>query len=464
MLQKGKKTRAFFLFFSFSLLSYLGILYWIPGIMINHGGVSPFLSILGLLLLAVFLSLFTGLAGIMVEKALFKTPYSLYLIPLIWVGKDLVLEKILSGFPWALAGYSQAKNLYFIQVAEFGGIHLITALVIMINIFLFQALKDRRRQPLIALLIAIVSLYSTGYFLVKAQARTDRDLPVHRAGIIQPNYMHELIYGEIKQQKLDHLFALSRQLAAQGAEFVIWPEYTVPMFPLQNTHELSQFRRFAAGYVPIIAGFDDYEEKDRFYNTAFVFAKEGVEKYHKVHLTPFGEYIPFRKFLFMVKSIVSEIGDFSFGKDIRPLTLNGHRVATPICYEIIFPELVRAFIARGGELIITISNDSWVGDTSSPAQIFYMAVFRAVENRRYLLRATSTGISALIAPGGEIIYRSAWAREDRFTADFTYRQQKTVFTVCGYLFPYLCLAFLVFYFTLLPGLRQLSGKKKKISS
>lgn len=458
VLQKGKKLRAFFLFFSSSLLSYLGILYWLPGIMIRHGGVSPFLSFLGLLLLAVFLSLFAGLAGIMVEKALFKTPYSLYLIPLIWVSKDLVLEKILSGFPWALAGYSQAKNLYFIQVAEFGGIHLITALVIMVNIFLFQALKHRRRQALIALLIGIVSLYSVGYFLVKAQERADRDLPGHRAGIIQPNYMHELIYGEIKQQKLDRLFGLSRQLAAQGAEFVVWPEYTVPMFPLQNSHELSQFQRFVAAYVPIIAGFDDIEEGDRFYNTAFLFKKEGVEKYHKVHLTPFGEYVPFRKFLFMVKSIVSEIGDFSFGKDIRPLTLNGHRVATPICYEIIFPELVREFIARGGELIITISNDSWVGDTSSPYQIFYMAVFRAVENRRYLLRATSTGISALMAPSGKILYRSAWAREDRFTADFKYREEKTIFTSWGYLFPYFCLAFLVFYFTLLPWFFRLTGK------
>ena len=123
--------------------------------------------------------------------------------------------------------------------------------------------------------------------------------------------------------------------------------------------------------------------------------------------------------------------------------MDGHAIASPICYEVIFPELVRDFTAKGAELLVTISNDSWFGDTSAPYQHLGMAVFRSIENRRYLLRSTTNGVSALVDPTGKVLYHSPYNSEDRFIAPFRYIQSRTVFTRFGYLFPYFCLGLLI---------------------
>ncbi len=428
--------------------------------MIKHGGMNKILSFLGLLLLAAFLSLFTGFAGMLIKRALQRSTPAAFMVPLIWVGKDLVLERILSGFPWCLTGYSQYQNLYFIQWAEFGGIHLISAVVVFFNLLIYLFIRDKSKKVLVVIMVSLVSIYSSGYFLYKWEEQRSGDIESHQAGIIQPNYFNELVYGREKQERLNWLFSASRELKEKRAEFVVWPEYTVPLLPLQTPYQLKQLMDFVAANVPIIAGFNDYIGQDEFYNTAFLFKKQGIDRYYKVHLTPFGEYVPFRKLLFFVKNITSEIGDYSFGQDVRSLELNGHAIAAPICYEMIFPELVRDFAARGAELIVTISNDSWVGDTSSPRQIFSMAIFRTIENRRCMLRATSTGISAAVASSGKIIYQSRWNTQDTFIAPFKYIKRKTLFTRFGYLFPHACFFFVLVYFTALPLIKKVMTKIK----
>jgi len=479
VLDRGKVKKAFLLFFTFSFLSYLIILYWIPNIMSKYGNASRFLSFVGLVALAAFLSVFTGLAGVLIKKVLknssalasggqlfekswtktFVKPFvgrlrgaffngrgsMIFLIPIIWVAKDLVVERVLSGFPWCLVGYSQHNNIYFIQTAEFGGVHLITFIIIFINVLFYLLLRERSKKVLIALIVSFISIYSTGYFLYRTVENRTAVLPVHKAGIIQPNAKNEILYGSKKQEELRKLFDYSRELTEKGAEFVIWPEYTVSILPMQNAYYLRMFNEFVTANVPIIAGFNDFFGRSEFYNTAFLFKKDKVEKYHKVHLTPFGEYVPLRDMLFFVKNITNEIGDYTFGKSVHNLELNGRAVSVPICYEVIFPELIRAFVAKGSELIVTISNDSWEGNTSGPRQILAMAVFRSIENRRYMLRSTSTGISAVVTPMGKMAYKSKWGIEDRFIAQFKYIERKTLFTRFGYLFPYFCFVLMLLY-------------------
>jgi apolipoprotein N-acyltransferase len=181
-----------------------------------------------------------------------------------------------------------------------------------------------------------------------------------------------------------------------------------------------------------------------------------IEKYDKFHLTPFGEYVLFRRWLFFVKKITDQIGDFTPGKILHNLNFSGHLLATPICYEIIYPELSRDLAARGAEVIVTISNDSWFGNSAAPYQHLAMAVFRSIENRRYLLRSTSNGISALVDPAGRIIYQSPLHKPDQFLASFQYLKHKTIFTRWGYLFPYFC-----FLLVLLDGLWAILKKLKK---
>jgi apolipoprotein N-acyltransferase len=460
--QKPRKQRGFLPFFIFAFVSYLIILYWIPRVMIRYGGMSEALSILSLIILAAFLSLFHGIAGIFIKKA------SLFMVPFIWVCKDLVIENIFGGFPWCLAGYSQYQNIYFIQWAEIGGVHLVTFILICFNTMLYWLIRnighrEIRKQIIAALLVSLSCVYTVGYYLYQSSVSRIAPLKTHRAGIIQPDTNNDPISREEKMRILSRLFTESRGLAREGAEFIIWPEHTVYIYPLQNQRDYNRFTRFVEANVPLLAGFTDFKTNREIYNSAVLFGREGVEKYDKVHLTPFGEYVLFREILFFVKRITDEIADFTPGAAVNNLTINGHAISTPICYEIIFPGLVREFVSRGGELIVTISNDAWFGNTSAPYQHLSMAAFRCIENRRYLLRSTTNGISAVVNPGGEILYQSPYNKADRFIGSFKYIKQKTLFTCCGYLFPYFCLIFLLIY--LLKGFYgkwRGQGEKKEV--
>jgi apolipoprotein N-acyltransferase len=300
-------------------------------------------------------------------------------------------------------------------------------------------------------------IYGSGYWLLQRHEQSVRTIPRHRAGIIQPNSNHDQVFDFIRVQKiLAGLFDASSELKKQGAELVIWPEFTVPIYPLQTPYYKDQFHTFSRCVVPLLAGFTDFHNTDNVFNSVMLFDGNKVEKYDKFHLTPFGEYVLFRRWLFFVKKITDQIGDFTPGKNLHNLDFTGHRLATPICYEVIYPELTRTMIAHGGEVIVTISNDSWFGKSAAPYQHLAMAVFRSIENRRYLLRSTSNGISALVDPTGRILYQSPLHKSDQFLASFQYLKHRTIFTRWGYLFPYFC-----FLLVLLDGMRAIIKKTAK---
>lgn len=427
--------------------------------MVKYGGSTSILGITGLVCLAAFLACFSGLAGMFIKNKTDRQPkWEIVIwIPLIWIGKDLIIEKIFGGFPWCLTGYSQYKNVLFTQVAEIGGIHLVSFLIILINVLLYKLVKTKNKKTIIALLAVFIIIYGCGYWLLKRQGQLCRKVPWQQAGIIQPNSNHDLVFDFVSiQRTLDKLFKASVALKKQGAALVIWPEFTVPIYPLQTTYYKDQFIAFSRHYVPLLAGFTDFHNSDNVFNSVILFNGNKIEKYDKFRLTPFGEYVLFRRWLFFVKKITDQIGDFTFGKSLHNLGLAGHLLATPICYEIIYPELSRDLVSRGAEVIVTISNDSWFGNSAAPYQHLAMAVFRSIENRRFLLRSTSNGISALVNPAGRIIYQSPLHKPDQFLASFQYLKHKTIFTRWGYLFPYLC-----FLLVLLDGLRTVFSKLKK---
>ena len=422
----------------------------------RYGGATWILGIAGLIVLAAYLSFFSGLAGIFINKTL-ERGFSLGLvlwIPLIWISKDLLIEKVFGGFPWCLAGYSQYKNTTFIQWAEIGGIHLVSFILIAANVLFYLLYKKRNRQTLLALTVFLLAALAGGFVLQKSHTF---NAPLNKAGIIQPNSDHDKVFDFARiRSELEKLFLVSRQLKEKGAEFVVWPEFTVPIYPLQVPHYREQFDSFSRGHLPLLAGFTDYGGSDQVFNSVILFQGGKVQKYDKVHLTPFGEYVLFRRLFFFVKKITDEIGDFTPGKQLHNLDLGGRPLSTPVCYEVIYPELVRAMVAAGGEVIVTISNDSWFGNSSAPYQHLAMATMRCIENRRWLLRSTSNGISALVDPAGRIVYQSPLHRADKFLGSFQYLKQKTIFTRWGYLFPYFC-----FMLVLLDGLWAILTKIKK---
>jgi len=455
---EGRRPAANFrAFFLFSLVSQLIILYWIPRVMVRYGGTSWFLGIVGLVCLAAFFSLITGLAGTLIGRIATVTGgfTSAFWIPTVWVAKDLLVEKIFSGFPWCLAGYSQFRNRLFIQWAELGGIHLVSFLLIAANVLFFLLLKRKDKRAALALAAFLVAAHAGGLALLKGHESRSATVAAHQAGIVQPNSDHDRNFDLSRTQAtLDRLFGVSRDLARAGAEFVVWPEFTVPIYPLQAPYYKQQLLAFSSRHVPLLAGFTDQRGSAGTFNSVMLFQGDGVETYDKTHLTPFGEYVLFRRWLFFVRKITDEIGDFSPGRRIHNLSLAGHALSTPICYEIIYPELVRAMIAMGGEVIVTLSNDSWFGRSSAPYQHLAMAVVRSVENRRWLLRSTSNGISALVDPAGRIVHHSPLRESQEFLARFQYLKARTLFNRWGYLFPYALVLLLAIRFFWIPFLEK----------
>jgi apolipoprotein N-acyltransferase len=163
--------------------------------------------------------------------------------------------------------------------------------------------------------------------------------------------------------------------------------------------------------VPILVGSDQVERDGatfRYYNSAFLVAADGTSgrAYRKMHLVPFGEYVPLKRLLFFAEPLVEAVSDFSAGEDAVLLPVGAHLVSTAICYEVVYPDLVRQFVAGGSELLTTITNDAWFGPTSAPYQHFEQASMRAIEEGRYLVRSANTGISGIVDPYGRVIERT----------------------------------------------------------
>ncbi len=414
--------------------------------MVNYGGMSRFLGILGIFILSAYISVFYGLAGSVIGKFSIYNLRSLILIPSVWVTKDLLLEKLFGGFPWEFAGYSQYRNTRMIQLSEIGGVHLISFLVIIINVLLFFFIKYKNKKYLITLIILLIFIYSSGFFLGKYDSSIEVDISPNTVGIIQPNTGQNFSeYGKWRRLTLTDLFDESIKLKEGGAQFVVWPEYSIGLAPLQNRSIYNRLSSFSQMHIPLFAGFTDYRGSDEMYNSIMLFDNGDFQKYDKFRLVPFGEYIPFKNLFFFVNKITDEISDFTPGKKIFNLKVLGEKVATPICYEIIYPRIVRDFISKGGKAIILVSNDSWYGTTSAPYQLLSMSVFRSIENRRYILRSTSNGISAIIDPRGKIVKKIPLNTQYSFTSEFKFRKRITIYTRFGFVFPFITALIMLFF-------------------
>ena len=236
-----------------------------------------------------------------------------------------------------------------------------------------------------------------------------------RVGLIQGNVdQNEKIDPGRAGQIFQDYIGMSRQAIREGAGFVIWPESSTPFRFEDDLLAAARIRTLAqqAG-VPILFGSDQFVRgaggaPTTFYNAAFLVRPDGTTGgvYRKMHLVPFGEYVPVKRLLFFAAPLVQAVSDFSAGEEATLLPVAGHLMSTAICYEIVYPDLVRTFASGGSELLSTITNDAWFGRTSAPYQHFEQASMRAIENGRYLVRSANTGISGIVDPYGRVIARS----------------------------------------------------------
>jgi len=434
-------------------ISFLGILYWIIVAIHNYGNVPLIPSVLILLLLVGYLSLFIGAFTFLNRFIQIRLGLqTILLAPLLWGSLEYLRSFFLTGFPWASLGYSQYMNLPLIQMADITGVYGLSFAILLVNSSLYMVLLQwsKRTFPLREIAITILFLLGFlvyGYLRMGAVDRQTIQNPSLKIGLVQGNIDQFIKWDQSFQKETMKIYErLSLKVAEGKPDLIIWPETATPFF-FQDAKELqplvldipkktNAFLLFGTPSYKIERG------KVHHYNSALMISPAGElkGKYDKIHLVPYGEYVPLGEYL-SLGSLGEGIGNFKSGKEIFNFTLPQGEFGVLICFEIIFPDLCRRFVKEGADFLVTITNDAWFGRTSAPRQHLTMATFRAIENRVFIARSANTGISAFIDPVGRIVKQGDIFTEEAINGTITLSKEKTFYTLYGDVFAWICSAF-----------------------
>ena len=450
---------SFKLGFFTGLVSFLGILYWIIVAVHTYGNVSFILSGLILLLLVTYLSLFTGAFTFLTRLIQTRSGIQTILFtPILWVALEYLRSFLLTGFPWAYLGHTQYLNLPFIQMADITGVYGLSFVILSVNAALFAVLHQwpKRTFPFKEVAITVLILLSFliyGYVKIRHVDRETIKSPPLKLALVQGNIDQSIKWDKSFQLETLKIYRrLSMRVAEDKPDLIIWPETATPFFfqeakeyqpiVLEIPEKTNAFLLFGTPFYKIEKG------KVNYYNSAFLISpsKKLIGKYDKIHLVPFGEYIPLRKLLFFIESSIGEgIGNFKPGKESFNFSLPQGKFGVLICFEIIFPDLCRRFVKDGADFLVTITNDAWFGRTSASHQHLSMATFRAIENRVFIARAANTGISAFIDPKGKIVDQGGIFAEEAMNGTIHLSRNKTFYTLYGDVFAWSCSGFSIFF-------------------
>jgi apolipoprotein N-acyltransferase len=365
--------------------------------------------------------------------------------PFLWVASELLRRYELGpGFPWNLLGYAGAVHLGLLQLVTITGIYGLSFVLVAANALLAWVLMTRTRA---AWLTGII----TGVVVVSAVLVGDQFVPLeqpdHVAVLVQTNFPQSMSYPpdwlERHAGELDELETISADASRRTRGMIVWPECPAPFY-WQDPRFTARLARLALTTANnVIAGVVDWKPGPNGqlqpYNTAVMVDPAGhrVFSYAKVELVPFGEYIPWRPLLTHISAVAAELGDFQRGKEYSVGELPGGRFSLFICYEAVIPEEIRQFVKRGARLLINLSNDGWFGHSAALEQHLAQARVRAVENRRWLLRATNTGLTVSVSPYGRIVAAIPPDRRTTLIAPYGFRDDLTMYTRWGDWMAYL---------------------------
>ena len=436
---------------------FTGTLYWITRVMVVYGGLQAWVAVLVNALLVAYLALFPALFALIVRYTVARLGSAALLgAPVVWVATELGRAHLFSGFPWVLLGYSQAGVLPIAQLASLIGVYGVSALVAGASAVPGrcphesprssgkpQPISNRasRYAPLLVALALIAGIAVWGQFRI-ARGDLTRAGEQVRVGLVQGNVDQAEKWDPARAAAIFQSYlSMTRQAIDGGATMVLWPESSTPFHFKEQPEQAARVRALARdAKVPILIGSDEIERgvPTRYYNSAFLLRPDGTDAgvYRKMHLVPFGEYVPLKRLLFFAAPLVEAAGDFSAGESAVLLPVDGHLISAAICYEIVYPDLVRRFVVAGSELLTTITNDAWFGSTSAPYQHFAQASMRAIENGRYLVRAANTGISGVVDPYGRVVAQSRLYEPAVIVSDARFLRVSTFYARTGDVFAY----------------------------
>jgi apolipoprotein N-acyltransferase len=452
--KSSSARRALALGFISGIVGYVGILYWITYVVVNYGYLPLYLGVIIMLLLVCYISVYIALfaAGVYFMRG--KNYFSLA-VPALWVCLEYFKSYLFTGFPWENLGYSQYLNAYFIQFTDVFGVFGLSFIIVSVNAVIFTLLVKRTKSAFVsalALFLILSSVYIYGYFRIENVRKTMNDAPGMEVSLIQGNIDQSIKWDELSQLKIINTYLdLSLQNSPQAGGLIVWPETALPFNYQQETFMREQVNNlpretkswFLFGAVNYIRS----NQGTSFFNSAYLLSPEGAFKgrYDKVHLVPYGEYVPMRDLFPFIKKLTAGIGDFSAGEAYQPLFVENKKLGVLICYEGILPHAARIYKNKSADLLVNITNDAWFGQTSAPYQHFSMALFRAVETRLYMIRAANTGISAIVDPTGRIISQTDIFKIDALRGDVKFINIETFYARHGDVFVVVCFIISAFF-------------------
>ena len=443
-------SRSFWLGLLTGTIYLWGTLYWLSTVMSRYGGINLAGSMAINAVFIAYLALYPALFAVIVRRLMMAFgSAALIAVPLVWTATELGRMYVFTGFPWVLLGYSQATVLPIAQAASVVGVFGVSAIVAAASAALAGVVIARAYRPAALVLAGILLMAVWGNVRANDAELTRGGQPI-RVGVIQPNVLEEERETAGKAPEiLARDLSLTREVLSNNVALVVWPESGLSPYAIEEHPDAAQAIRHIAqeARVPILVGSDQYEwrtsegkrEVARSFNAAFMIRADGTTGavYRKIHLVPWGEYVPLKDWLTFVGPLVQAIGrGFDAGDTMTLLPFGNHPISTSICYEIIYPDLVRRFVLQGSELLTTITNDSWFGATSAPYQHFEQAAMRAIEEGRYLVRSANTGVSGIVDPYGHVLARTDIFHPAVVVGDVRLLRATTIYTRIGDVFAY----------------------------
>ncbi len=408
-------------------VAWAGILYWIAYVMETYGGMGLFPAALLLFALLLFLSLYFGVFA-WAAGGLIRSRWALLTIPGVWVLLELLRSYVpFSGFPWMLAGYSQFTFTPLIQIAEFGGVYLISGVVLMGNVALYQFIQRREYVPLLVAGILVAACTLWGAWRMENLPAQGEPL---KAAVVQANVPQDQKWNpEMVMPTIDTYERLTVIAVEQGAGLVVWPETSCPFYLFRQWEYTPRIMDLSRSHDARILVGSPALEDGRHYNRMWLLEKGKIGgSYDKVHLVPFGEYLPLAHLIEpYFGNLTVGVGNFSAAEEVEPIGDMG----VLICFESVFPGLTRDLCNAGATYLVNASNDAWFKTWATPEQHLRMASFRAVESRRWLLRPVNHGISAIISPAGEVVKEIGLLEEGVVLADIAPIKARTFYTGFG---------------------------------
>jgi apolipoprotein N-acyltransferase len=430
---------------------FAGTIYWVGGVMTLYGGVSPWAAWPVAAALVAYMALYPALFAVVTRRLVQAFgPVALLASPFVWVATEFGRTHLFGGFPWVLLGYSQTTVTPVAQAASLFGVFGLSGLVAAVNAAAVVAILPRcGRWRLVAPVTVGVVLASAALWGRARVARGDltRGGTSVRIGLVQGDVDQAEKWDPARAASIfDEYLQLTRQAIGAGARLVLWPESSTPFSFDEDPIDASRVRQIAReSGAAILVGSNQVVRRDdqtKYYNAAYLVQPDGRVGgiYEKMHLVPFGEYVPLKHLLFFAAPLVQAVSDFSPGEKAVLLKADGHLFSTAICYEIVYPSLVRRFVVEGSELLTTITNDAWFGRTSAPYQHFEQASMRAIEDGRYLIRSANTGISGIVDPYGRVLQESRLFEPAVVTGDVRFLTDSTFYARHGDVFAYASVA------------------------